>query len=827
MFVSTPTYSKNYILNIAQISEYELPVAGEKSLNLSNLNKVGLPVQAGFIITSKTFDDFIFSNNLITKINEINAQVYQGRISTKKAEASIKRLIQNGKFPNLMQESLSRAYALLTNGKDMTLKLEISSVNAELKESIQNNNENIILCDNFQDFLQKLKTTWTELFSREAIDFRLNTKYKGVLSMAVVVSKFLVPEITGRSYSLAVDNANPELIEIRAVYGISPDSFLNQKFPDRYLIISNSEQIAHRNLKKQNWMYIRNKGRITKIPIDEQRQLSAKLSDIQILRLARIVNKLKDHFKNELKIDWYYSGGKIFFTDMTRLREVDVIKARKLLAEDISTNSTVNTAPIIPEKFNLQPLDKLTKLTKGVGNKLGLVYGRVKLVRNAQDLENAKAINILVIDKFPKKLNIENKHYRGIITEEIIKKDFGSTPFISSAKDVSSLILDNEVVTIDTDSGIVYLGAGFKPVVQQENTVLTESIRPNTINTKEINVTMHRPVTQGLFKTNLIEKNESQNWIPEEKVKTESVIQEVETREVKDVAVNMTDEWYLKPPVFVDDEITESGCEFLQILNVENPRILNNTNGIYFQLSSVLHSLDIDKYEMVRNNHLKRKFIDFIEAYLIQFIDVNTIYIMLDVVETSKDLLANSEVLDFSFDLVKRLKYKTNLKNISIMFPDVRTEHELSLLKKQAVSSGIRRSSTFKMQVEVASPLAGISVNKIADEGIDAIKIDLEKLNKNLGCEETSKLSNEVIDFVIEIIKKVKKTTVPSYLCINKQSLNDDNLAKLINAGVGRFIFPESKIIELSAIIENLEIKNLKPSKPQRGRRKKDINYGF
>lgn len=828
MFVSTPTYSKNYILNISQVSEYELPYAGEKALNLSNLSRIGAPIPTGFVIASKTFDDLLFANNLITKINEVNKHIYQHTLTTKRAEPMIKKMMMGAKFPRLMQESLLRAYNLLTNGSRIPIRMEVSSINPELKESIKDNPENIILSDSFEEFLEKLKITWMELFTQESLDFRLNSKYKGVLSMAVLATKFIQPEISGRSYTMSIDNANPDFVESRVVYGLSPEAFFNHKFPDRYLVDRKSEQIVLRSLMKQDWMYVRKSGKIVKVQIESERQNKPKLGDVEILKLARTVDKLKESFKNELKIDWMYNSGKVLFTDMSRLREDDVVDARKLLIGKNSAETVKQSIPMSLERFDLHPIDQLTKLTQGEGNKRGLVYGRVKLIRNSEDLENAKAVNILVMNKFPKRFDLSNIQYRGLVFQDKIKHDVSHIPTLFAAKDVTELVLDNEVVTIDTDSGIMYLGAGFRPVVKKESAIIKDSIRPNTVNTKQINVTMQSPVTHGLFKTNLLGNTTAESWLPEERQvnnPNNDVQNPIQQPTISNI--NMTEEWFLKPPVFVDEDIAESGCEYLQIVNVENPKILNNANGVYFRMSSILKSLDIDKYELVRNPHMKRKFIDFLEGYFTQYSNTEKVVILLDVVENSKQLLSETEVLEFQLELIKRLKYKTELKNVSINFPDVRLSDELTVLKKNAISSGIRRSSTFKMFVEVASPLAGISVNKIADEGVDSIVIDLEKLNTNLGCENSRKLSEEVLDFVVEIIKKVKKTTVPTYISADNISLTDDDIEIFIDSGVVNFIFPEAKITQLSPILENIEIKSLKSNKIKRGRKKKDINYGF
>ena len=839
MLISEPANSRSYILNVSQITEHELGFAGERALNLSHLTQIGAPIPEGFVITSKTFDDFLFANDLISKIGSVNSQFTKGLINSKKAEVTIAKLINEGAYPNLVEESLIRAYNLLTNSNSQNLLIETSSLNSQLKDSVDSNPESIMICSTLDEFLRAIKYCWIGLFGQTAMEKRLESKYRGVLSTALVVTKFIQPETSGIAYTLAISDANPNIIELRAIYGISSEKVLNLGFPDRYLYDRKIERVLDKHLNNQPWMLVWNDKKITKLNLSKTHQNAAKLNDIQILKFSKSISKLKDLFKNELKINWVFRDGKFVFTNLSRLREQDVIDARKSLLEiDKSKGESRNTVEINPatERYNLQPLSKLTKLTGGHGNQRGLVYGRAKIIRNESDLDNISGINILVMKKLPKRFEMSQISYKGVVIQDTYTTGTFQKPLISNARDATNLLLENEIITLDTNTGNIYLGAGFLPVANEPKEVIVDTFRPETISAKEVTVTMQRPVTQGLFKTNLLRNYTSNSWLPEEVEKEE--IGEIDRNELKKEVNNseeeimslpsVNDEFYLKSPVFMDSENRiASSCRYLELINPENPIVILNTDGVFFKMSQILKVLDVDKYELIRNKHLRNKFIEFIAKYFEGFSKSMSLVISLDISPTSKELAVEDEILEFQLELIKFLKYRSVLNNISIVLPDLRTEKELITLKKQVTANGLRRSATFKLYTEIASPLAAISVGKIIDDGIDGIIVDLEKLLMNLGSDEIYKLSPEVTEFIVEIINKITSTTVPAFISADKISLNDFNLEKFLDSGVLNFIFPEAKITQLSPILANMEVRTLKDGKGKRGRKKKQINYGY
>ena len=818
MNVNPPATSGNYILNISQISDHELQFVGDSAFNLGLLSKLGAPIPSGFVLTGKAFDDFLFSNGLIQNIGNVIQKYQQGQITPEKAEANVLKFIQEGKFPGILHEMLFRAYDLLCSGNKIQLKIENSSLTPGIKESLLATNQTYLIAESFDEFLDTVKLSWATLFHREAIKKRSKDKYKGIISTALLITKFVQPEVSGSIFTMGVDTANPDIIELRTVLGLEVDEVANNSF-DRYLFQKNTESILAKQLNPQKWMYVFKDRKFSKVQISENRIKTQKLTDAQIILLSRVVANFKENLKNELKINWSYQAGRYLFLGLSRLRESDIIVARESL-KSFSEKKVKNTKDSLTSLpgFQLQPLNKLPKLIQGNGNSNGLIYGRIKIIRSRADLSKVEGVDILVIEKQIPNFKTNQVKYRGLIVERNIEITNTDIPVIKGARDARGLLLENEIVTLDSDSGIVYLGAGFRPVVHSQPQKIVEHIKPETINAKEITISMNRSINQGLLRGTSKEAskfNSEGNWMVDKNTlnnKNIELLKEDNTESSVSVKVpyptGMSEEWYLKEPVKKDVNLDMNGpSKYWQIFNPENPVLIPNSEGIYIKLSKILTTLDLDKHEIIRNKPMQRKFMTFIGEYFEKLKECKQVLILLDMMSTTSETVKEAEVMEFQVELIAFLRNKLLIKNISIVLPDTRDYKTISHLKKTFTANGLKRTNTFQILSETVSPLSIISVQKIIDEGVDGVFLDLDKLLINLAGKSNARLTFEILDFLTELIVKVSKNAIAITLAVNEVRLNEDSITSFVKAGVVNYVFSASKITELPELIKDYEEK--------------------
>ena len=90
------------------------------------------------------------------------------------------------------------------------------------------------------------------------------------------------------------------------------------------------------------------------------------------------------------------------------------------------------------------------------------------------------------------------------------------------------------------------------------------------------------------------------------------------------------------------------------------------------------------------------------------------------------------EIFNMELEVIKSVRNKYGYKNLSLMVPFVRTPDELKEIKKIISSSGIKRSSTMSIFLDIALPSNVIMIDEFLDVGIDGININIDSLSQML-----------------------------------------------------------------------------------------------
>src|ERR1700760_4627924 len=105
-------------LNEASLSDIELVGGKNASLGemLKNLSAQGINIPDGFIVTAGAYYEFINYNKLDSAIKQLIADTDTEDLKQlKKCGATIRRMIQQGAFPTVMQTQITEAYDKLSS----------------------------------------------------------------------------------------------------------------------------------------------------------------------------------------------------------------------------------------------------------------------------------------------------------------------------------------------------------------------------------------------------------------------------------------------------------------------------------------------------------------------------------------------------------------------------------------------------------------------------------------------------------------------------------------------------------------------------------------
>jgi pyruvate,water dikinase len=86
--------------------------------------------------------------------------------------------------------------------------------------------------------------------------------------------------------------------------------------PDAYVIDKSDWSILDINVSEQNLMIIQqsDKGGVKEVKVQKAKQEKQKLDNKRILELAKICQKIEEHYKSPQDIEWALEKGKFYIT---------------------------------------------------------------------------------------------------------------------------------------------------------------------------------------------------------------------------------------------------------------------------------------------------------------------------------------------------------------------------------------------------------------------------------------------------------------------------------------------------------------------------------
>ena len=113
--MSKPEKNAAYILRFDEIRAADLPRVGGKNASLgemySTMSGAGVPVPPGFAITVEAYRAFLAANGLEEKIRTLLAEMRNARVPVPETGLNIRRLIENGRWPEDVAQAIRKAYA--------------------------------------------------------------------------------------------------------------------------------------------------------------------------------------------------------------------------------------------------------------------------------------------------------------------------------------------------------------------------------------------------------------------------------------------------------------------------------------------------------------------------------------------------------------------------------------------------------------------------------------------------------------------------------------------------------------------------------------------
>jgi len=431
-----------------EITKNDLNIAGGKGANLGEMVHAGIPVPPGFVVTATAYFDFLKETKIVEEIQamltglDTNDSKHLQNISAK-----IKEKISAVDMPPYMISEIKQAYRKMGGG---LVAVRSSATAEDLPDASFAGQQRTFLNIQGEDsVVSAVQKCWASLFEPRAIFYRNEQGYDHFkVGIAVPVQRMVQSEAAGVLFTIEPLNNDHGKILIEGIFGLGEAIVSGDLTPDQYTVDKQYLTIMDKKIVKQEWQLARNlKAKPQdletniKMHVPADKQQTQKISDEDIIHLARIGKQLEEHYKTPQDIEWAKEGKSLY---IVQTRPVTTIKKHTKAA-------TVNSSAKM--------------LLEGVAASPGAASGVVKIIPDPSHIDKIMPGDILVAEMTTPDFVPAMKRAVAIITDRggrtahaaIVSRELG-IPCVVGTETATKSLKDGQEVTVDGSAGKVYEG---------------------------------------------------------------------------------------------------------------------------------------------------------------------------------------------------------------------------------------------------------------------------------------------------------------------------------------------------------------------------------
>jgi len=737
-----------------EVGKEDGALVGGKGANLGELTQAGLPVPPGYIVTSEAYFNHIKVTGLEQKISSMLEGFDKENSKDLQARAQkIQQIFVETPLPDELQKSIIASYEKLA--KDSNTKVEDlyvavrSSATAEdlAGASFAGQQATYLNVIGKEAVINSVRKCWASLFEARAIYYRAEQGFSQLeVGIAVPVQKMVDSQAAGVMFTMDPSNNDMEHISIEAAYGLGEVVVLGAVTPDRYLVDKKTLEITEKEIFKQTWKLTRDSGssdtddlsdlKKVSIPVEPELQEKQKITDEQIIALAKIALNIEQHYGSSQDTEWTIDQGKIY---MVQSRPVTTLGESN--KKEDGSDQAVDT--------------ERKMILKGQAASTGVAFGPVKIIHSPEEIDQILEGDVLVTEMTTPDYVPAMKRAVAIVTDAggrtchaaIVSRELG-IPCVVGTETATTTLKAGQVITVDGKGGFVYEGKIEAPktdVGQQTGSVVTESA---PVTATKIYVNLGEP--------ELAEKVAAMNVDGLGLLRAEFIIMETIGEHPKKMIKEKRQEEYIT-------KLAEGLEAFARAFH-PRPVIYRATD---FKTNEYRGLKGGEEFEPEEDNPM----IGYRGCFR---------------------YLQDPEEFGLELEAIKRVR--ANYNNLQLMIPFVRRTDEFAKVKKIVEDAGLNKQedSDFKLWIMVEVPSAVIEIDRFCEMGIDGVSIgsnDLCQLTLGLDRDSSSVVEefDERYNAVQWMIKRTcevcRKYGVTCSICGQAPSVYPEVAQKMVEYG--------------------------------------------
>ncbi|GAA5818707.1 MAG: Phosphoenolpyruvate synthase [Methanobrevibacter sp. CfCl-M3] len=473
-----------YVKKFEEIVKEDVSIAGGKGANLGELTQAGIPVPPGFVITSETYKKFMDETGIFDKVMDLLKPVdVNNNNELQEVAKKIKSLITSTEIPDDIKTVIIEAYNALgekTGVEETDVAVRSSATAEDLPEaSFAGQQDTFLHILGIDQVLKYVRKCWASLFEARAIFYREENDFEhSKVYIAVVIQQMVPSEKAGVMFTVN-PSTGEDVALIEGSWGLGEAVVSGTVTPDTYYVDKKTNDILNFSVADKKKMFVkRPNGSTFEDDVPDDMRNKRVLSDEELVELNEMGKRIQNLYQAPQDTEWAFYDDKLF---LLQSRPITTLG-------DLSTSG--GSGSVADREV----------LIKGLAASPGLGSGEVKIITKIQELDKVKEGDILVTTMTTPDMVPAMKRADGIVTDEggitshaaIISRELGISCVVGTGE-ATSILRENDVVTVDGKKGFVYEGEVKSPEGSQgaAQTIVQSSSAPIlTVTDVKVNVSM-------------------------------------------------------------------------------------------------------------------------------------------------------------------------------------------------------------------------------------------------------------------------------------------------------------------------------------------------
>ena len=471
-----------FIVWFDEVCKEDVSLVGGKGANLGEMTRAQIPVPPGFIVTAQAYFYFVkkavLGNKIRSLLKPLNSQDSK---QLQQVASDVKELIMKAAMPPEIASEIAAAYSKLSGmkpkGKGL-VAVRSSATAEDLPEaSFAGQQRTFLNVKGEANVLAAVQGCWASLFEPRAIFYRDQQGYDHFkVGLAVPVQKMVQSEASGVMFTVEPVTSDASKIVIEAVFGLGEAIVSGEVTPDLYIIDKDGMKMSTKKIAKQETQLVINPdGGMEEVniwvPVPPKKQSLQKISDVEVIQIAKLGKLIEDHYKSPQDIEWAKAADTLF---IVQSRPVTTMKEVKEVEPEIKAPVLLSGAPASP----------------------GMASGPVKIVRDATQIYKVLAGDVLVAEMTTPDFVPAMKRAVAIVTDRggrtahaaIVSRELG-IPCVVGSEKATATLKDGQIITVDGTRGKVYQGK----ITREKMTIVTDLLKEQIKTKTRVYVNLAQP----------------------------------------------------------------------------------------------------------------------------------------------------------------------------------------------------------------------------------------------------------------------------------------------------------------------------------------------